>query len=139
ECSQPFSPLGTDAAHEGQVVPQLITLRARIEDRGNLAPGLAVERISLIDHTSVQMFVIHDDGQTPLAVDTDNDTYCDDVNPLLIPTPGPVVMQNEALSLQMAPMLGTGAPDYQASAAAAPPACTGGIGDASATPPKPIC
>ena len=112
ECSQLFSPIGTDAAHDGQVVPQLITLRARIEDHGNEAPGLAVERFSSIDPATVQMFVIHDDGQTVLAVDTDGDTYCDDVNPLLIPTAGPVMMQNEALSLQMVPMTAGGTPNY---------------------------
>ncbi len=138
ECSQPFSPLGTDAAHEGQVVPQLITLRARIEDHGNEAPGLAVERVSLIDPTSVQMFVIHDDGQTALAVDTDGDTYCDEVNPLLIPTAGPVVMQNEALSLQLVPIGGQGTANFEPLNITIP-GC-GEVGDSgTTTAPKPIC
>jgi hypothetical protein len=116
ECSASFSPLGSDSISDGEVVPQVFYVRARIEDHGNEAPGLAVERISTVDQSSVQMFVIHDDGMTALAVDTDGDTYCDDVNPLLIPTAGPVVMQNEALSLQMAPIPGTGTPDFQFSA-----------------------
>lgn len=142
DCSQPFSPLGSDATHEGQVVQQLITLRTRIEDAGNNAPGLALVRISLIDESSVQMFVIHDDGQTPLAVDTDGDTdtnhYCDDVNPLLIPTAGPVVMQNEALSLQLAPMPITGAADFSGTGTA-PSQCSR-IGDGTTTTaPNAIC
>jgi hypothetical protein len=138
ECSKSFSPLGNDAAHEGQVVQQLITLRTRIEDHGNLAPGLTVERFSTVDQSSVQMFVIHDDGMTALAVDTDGDTHCDDVNPLLIPTAGPVMMQNQALSLQMVPLPGTGTPDYT-SGSSPPPGCFE-IGDAATTmPPKSIC
>jgi len=139
ECSRPFSAIGSDAAHEGEVVQQLMTLRARIEDHGNEAPGLAVERFSTVDDGSVQMFVIHDDGNTPLAVDTDGDTYCDDVNPLLIPTAGPVMMQNEALSLRMVPITPAGAPDYRSSAATPPAACAS-IGDAGTTvPPSNLC
>ena len=137
ECSQSFSPLGTDAAHDGQVVPQLITLRTRIQDHGNEAPGLAVERFSKVDPATVQMFVIHDDGQTPLAVDTDGDTYCDDVNPLLVPTAGPVMMQNEALSLQMVPLPGAGSPNYVFTAGT--PAGCNEVGDAGAMAPKPLC
>jgi hypothetical protein len=138
ECSHAFSPLGTDAAHEGQVVQQLITLRARIEDHGNLAPGLDVERYSTVDPATVQMFIIHDDGQTPLAVDTNGDNLCDDVNPLLIPTAGPIMMQNEALSLQLVPMTGAGTPDY--TAGSSPPAGCASIGDAgTTTAPKKLC
>jgi hypothetical protein len=137
ECSRSFSPLGDDAASEGQVVPQLITLRTRIQDHGNQASGLAVERFSTVDQSTVQLFVIHDDGQTPLAVDTDGDTYCDDVNPLLIPTTGPIMMQNEALSLQMAPLPPTGAPDYRTDTSA-PPFCPI-VGDGTATQPKALC
>ena len=139
ECSQPFSPVGSDAASEGAVVPQLITLRARIEDHGNWAPGLAVERASMIDPNSVQMFIIPDDGQTPLAVDTDGDTYCDDVNPLLIPTAGPVMMQGEALSLQMVPLGLQGAPNYQTGGTLPAGSPCNQLGDATATAPKPIC
>lgn len=137
ECSRPFSPVGSDAAYDGQVVQQLITLRARIEDHGNEAPGLAIERFSRIDPTSVQLFVIHDDGQTALAVDTDGNGFCDDVNPLLIPTAGPVMMQGEALSLQLAPIPSQGTPDYELGTATS--FCPK-VGDAATTtPPKSIC
>ena len=138
ECSRPFSPLGDDAAHEGQVVPQLITLRTRIEDHGNNAPGLAVERFSTVDQSTVQMFIIHDDGNTPLAVDTDNppDGYCDEINPLLIPTTGPIMMQDEALSLQMVPLPPTGAADFRTGTATS--FCPE-VGDGTATQPKAIC
>jgi hypothetical protein len=140
ECSHAFSPIGTDAAHDGQVVPQIITLRARIEDHGNLAPGLKVERYSTVDPATVQMFVIHDDGQTPLAVDTDNDNLCDDVNPLLIPTAGPVMMQNEALSLQLVPMTAGGTPDFTPGGSPPVPSTCTSIGDAgTTTAPKKLC
>lgn len=136
ECSRQFAPLGSDATVEGQVVPQLITLRTRIEDHGNEAPGLAVERFSGVDPNSVQLFVIHDDGMTPLAVDTDNDTFCDDVNPLLIPTAGPVMMQNQALSLQMVPIPASGTPDYELQASTPPAGCAE-VGDSATTMPPP--
>ncbi|MDB4966926.1 MAG: hypothetical protein JWN44_2615 [Myxococcales bacterium] len=102
ECSSTTSPLGSDAAHEGQVVQQIVTLRARIEDHGNFAPGLAVERFSGIDDPTVTMYAMPDDG-TPLAVDTDGDTFCDDVNPTLVPTTD-VMMSGEALALSMKSM-----------------------------------
>ena len=111
ECSQLFSPLGPtfndprfddtpEVAYEGAVLKQIMGLRARIEDAGNHAPGQRVDYISDIDETTVTLFAV---GSTPtlpvLAVDTDGDGICDDVNPALVPTSGMVMMPNEALAV----------------------------------------
>jgi hypothetical protein len=118
ECSQPFSPLGPflssppEAAYNGAVMAQAIGLRARIEDEGNNAPGLLATHLSGIDDTSVYLFAIHDDQNTPLAVDTDGDGVCDDVNPQLVPSSsamGPGV----ALSIKMEPMSSGGNADFR--------------------------
>lgn len=142
ECSQLFSPLGPAVsdhpAHDGQVVQQIVTLRTRIEDRGNSAPGLIAGQFSGLDPTSVTMFALPATTGAVLAVDTDNDGICDDVNPTLIPTTD-VTMSGEALALAMSPLAqGTGTPDYRA-AASPPPACDE-IGDPNTTlPPPALC
>jgi hypothetical protein len=149
ECSRLFAPLGpvTDqVAKEGDVVPQIATLRARIEDHGNYAPGLLQELFSGIDATQVTLFAepASIGGMASiLAVDTDGDGVCDDVNPLLIPTVD-VTMPNEALSLQMAPLTGTGTADYRFDSSSSPPnAAPAGcaeVGDAGVTvPPDSLC
>jgi hypothetical protein len=153
ECSHTFSPLGPEAAHEGSTVPQIITLRSRIEDHGNWAPGLAFERISGLDPPTVTLFVIPDSAGAVLAVDTDNDGICDEMNPTLIPTTN-ITMSGEALALQMAPLSPGGLPDYRLDKTVTPPAfggtCTPGpncppafcdyVGDAATTnPPPPLC
>jgi hypothetical protein len=114
-CSALFSPLGDDVATEGKATQLAITLRARVEDHGNTEPGLTVEHVSGIDLSpaanAVVMYVIEDDGTTPLAVDTDADGICDDVNPQLPPTTS-IVLPGEALSLSLTPIIGTGVPDF---------------------------
>jgi hypothetical protein len=154
ECSILFSPIGDDAIHEGQPIPssqpnpppnpdppvlQLITVRARVEDRGNWAPGLTVERVSGIAAGSVQLFAIPDTG-APLAVDTDGDTWCDDVNPTLIPTTS-VQMSGEALSLQLSQVGKVGFPDYTGPAQQPNPEPSGCnvLGEPNATVPDLLC
>src|SRR5207237_328908 len=64
ECSQLFSPLGPllppnhEATSEGDTVKQVVTLRARVEDRANTAPGLLVPLHSGLDPTSVTLFAL---------------------------------------------------------------------------------
>jgi hypothetical protein len=111
ECSQKFSPLDNsegnathprEATGEGDTVQQVLTLRARVEDHGNTAPGLMVETFSDVDTGSVKLYVIPDDGSTALAVDTDGDPghVCDDLNPQL--TPGVQAnMSGQALEIDM--------------------------------------
>ncbi len=111
ECSQLFDPVGGDAANDGTIVPQIITLRARVEDRGNDPPGLAVERISGIDPTSVTLYAIPAGGKA-LAVDTDGDGNCDDVNPNLVPTDNLVQASNQAVAVALTPIPVSGTADF---------------------------
>jgi hypothetical protein len=112
-CSTPFDPVGDESANDGdgQVIQQVITLKARVEDRGNDASGLLVVRISGLDGATVSL-EITPAANAPLAVDTDGDGLCDDVNPLLVPTTN-VLASNEALALQMVPLASGGSPDFE--------------------------
>jgi hypothetical protein len=146
ECSQPFAPLGPnssdppEAAYDGAHVLQIVGLRARIEDRGNFAPGLLVERYSGLVPASVFLYAIPDDMNTPLAVDTDGDTnhLCDNVNPALIPSSS-ALTAGQALSLQLVPLAPGGGPDYTAGATNPDPAVCKQMGEASFVPPLPLC
>lgn len=126
KCSSPFRPLGDDAAGEGATVQQIVTLRARIEDHGNWAPGLVLERFSGIDTPSVDLYALPDDGMTALAVDTDGDTYCDAVNPTLVPTTD-VMMSGEALALHLSQMKVDGDGDLRLDAVHTPDTFPGGM------------
>jgi hypothetical protein len=57
------------------------------------------------------MYAVPMSAGTTLAVDTDGDGICDDVDPTLIPT-SDVTMSGQALALAMTPIVGGGAPDY---------------------------
>ena len=153
ECTRLFPPLGPEAMPPGYpVLQQMMTLRARIEDHGNSAPGLLTERLSGIDADSVELFVMPDDGEA-LAVDTDSDGLCDDVNPKLIPTTQ-LTGSGQVLAFQMVPMAFGGAGDYRFDAAHTPttlggtctagttdcpPAGCGYVGDPGATLPGVLC
>lgn len=139
ECSRSFDPLGDETANDGDRVPQIVTIKARIEDAGNWAPGLLVERVSGINASTVAMFA-SPTSNGPLAVDTDGDGICDDVNPLLIPTTT-VTASNQALSLAMTAIPTGGGADYRLGPlpAWASFACSF-EGEASVlNPPNPLC
>ena len=112
-CSVLFDPLGKgefDPPDDGTIVKQVFSVRARIQDRGNRAPGLAEERPSLIVAGSVDLFAIAG-NEGPLVVDTDGDGKCDSINPLLLPSTkatGP----GEALSIRMTQIQPGGDADY---------------------------
>ncbi len=147
ECSRLFAPLGPPSDHpaiEGQTVQQVITLRARVEDQGNKAPGLLETHISGLDPSTVTLFAVPFTTGTVLAVDTNGDGICDDVNPTLIPTTN-VSMSGEALALAMSPLAnGAGSADFRLDAANSPPntppAGCAEVGDQATTaPPTPMC
>jgi hypothetical protein len=121
-CSEPFSPLGPDVVLEGVPTPLAITLRTRVEDQGNDEPNLSQPHVSGIDTSAnsnaVVMYVVQDDGNTTLAVDTDNDTICDDVNPQLVPTTD-VELPGEALTIRLVPIAGSGQADFRVSGTSA--------------------
>jgi len=149
-CSWLFDPLGADAINDLQVVQQIMTVRARVEDHGNLAPGLQVERFSGIDPASVRLFAVPVTGiDTALVVTNDADSMCDDINPKLVPTSA-VTMSGQALSLQMVDIPTNGLADFtNNNPISGPPVdpfvspwpelgCTR-MGDDSPTPPPPFC
>ncbi len=111
ECSRLFDPVGEEVANDGDIVPQIITLRARVEDRGNIAPGLIYERWSGIAPDSVDLFVSPASSE-PLVVDTDGDGYCDDINPNL-QLNDQVMASNQAVALALKQFKTKGAPNLQ--------------------------
>lgn len=108
-CSHPFPPLGDDAATDGQVVQQVMTLRARVEDRANWAPGIFTTYPSLVDPKAVKLYVAPA-SYGDLVVDTDKDGICDGINPALVPDPN-VQGGNKAVEVVMAPISPGGAVD----------------------------
>jgi hypothetical protein len=138
-CSQEFDPVGDESANDGNVVPQIVAIKARIEDRGNFAPGLLVERFAGIDPDRVTLYAVPA-MLTALAVDTDADGFCDDINPLLVPKPA-VSASGEALALDMVPVEKTGVGNYTGNSPP-PPAYAAEcdqIGNGAAEPPGPLC
>jgi hypothetical protein len=141
QCSKLFDPVGDEALDDGQPAQQILTLRARVEDRGNTAPGLLVERVSGMDLNSVDLLLMPA-MNGPLIVDIDGDGMCDDLNPLLQPTPS-IMASNQALSVRMVNIPRGGLPDYTEFSNSPPLkwqqlTCLQ-FGDLSPTPPNPLC
>ena len=115
-CSWDFDPLGNwtqpgDMPNQGCMVPQIFDLRALIEDDSNRGYHLKVGPISGIDGATTSMYVLSDTSQ-PLVVDTDGDTYCDAINPLLVPTTSPPVSSNQVMTVRLVPVPPTGSGDF---------------------------
>jgi hypothetical protein len=132
-CSWLFDPVGPDAVDDGDVVPQLFDVRARIEDRGNtpLTGGADFVPIGGIDNGKVKLYVVANPTR-PLVVDSSDppDGTCDDINPDLVPTTRPQT-DTDAQVLDMVPLPPQGTPDYSPG----PDACYPKSGD----PPAAIC
>lgn len=112
-CSHPFDPLGTEAANDGDVVGQLITLRARIEDTGSRASGQRFVLPSLVDPNTVRLYVAPTGlGKRALVIDDDNDGHCDDVASELKPTHDLVAEPGKAVAVQLQPVEGGGNADF---------------------------
>jgi len=84
--------VGPDAVDDGDLVPQLFDVRARIEDNGNM-PLTGMPDFVLIggnDPATVKLFILGNTSR-PLVVDTSDppDGICDDINPELVPTSKP--------------------------------------------------
>ncbi len=136
ECSQAFDPLGDESSNDGDQVFQAVWLKARVEDRGNYALGLAHEHVSKVDPASVELWVIQA-TDAPLIVDTDGDGFCDDVNPELKPSTQ-AMMPKEALVMSLVPVPSGGAPDFTPDNQPAAPGCAVN-GDGQAMAPQPLC
>jgi hypothetical protein len=116
-CGWPFDPVGPDAADDGDLVPQIVTLRARIEDQGNEPLSGSPKYIPIASVTSAQLYVL-DDTTQPLVVNTNptaranlkEDTLCDAINPLLVPTTKPMTAR-DALVIGLVSIRPTGNAD----------------------------
>jgi hypothetical protein len=145
ECSALFDPLGLeqeigDMPKDGYVVPQVFDLRAKIEDDGNRANGLKVTPIAGIDPSDTNVYILTDTSK-PLVVDSDGDGYCDQINPNLVPTTGPLTQSDEVLKIRLAGVKPAGnadffKPDYDTADLALPAPCVVG---SDTTPPKRLC
>jgi len=135
-CSWPFDPVGNDAVNDGDTKNQLFDIRARIEDQGNspLFGGADVIPISGIDDTRVHLLIL-DDTSRPLLVDTNNDGFCDAVNPLLTPTTTPM-SDSDALLVNMVPISPGGASNYMPRVPDPDAPCISG---SESKPPEPLC
>ncbi|HEX3904775.1 MAG TPA: hypothetical protein VH853_18210 [Polyangia bacterium] len=117
QCSFLFDPLSVnqdvgDMPNDGCMVPQVFDLRARIEDQGNRASGLKITPIAGIDPDNTSMYVLADTEQ-PLVVDSDGDGNCDTINPLLVPTIGPLTQSDQVLKIRLAGVAPAGAADFR--------------------------
>jgi hypothetical protein len=110
-CSAEFDPVGSDAANHATRVPQVFYLRARVEDTANMALGLVQPRASLINYSTVKLYMLDDTENHPLVVDTDGDGYCDEINPNLVPTTTPQA-SDEVLVLNLVPIDPAGSADF---------------------------
>ena len=100
-----------DMPNDGNHVPQVFDLRARIEDDGNHAFGLKLTPISGVDPLKTAIYVLDDENQA-LIVDTDGDGWCDSINPLLTPTTEPPVTNDQVLKIRLAPVPPAGAANF---------------------------
>jgi len=109
-CSDDFDPLGPDAPNDGEAVPQLFELRARITDLGNTGTLNSTLFIPNAGVASAQLYVF-DDTTKPLVVDTNGDTFCDAINPTIVPATVPMVA-NEAAVIALSAIAPTGDATY---------------------------
>ncbi|MBN2719345.1 MAG: hypothetical protein JXX14_26075 [Deltaproteobacteria bacterium] len=160
ECSWLFDPLGgfdpagmdplySDAVDDGESVPQLFEIRARIEDRGNSLLWQSGHDVPIggVNPDSVILYLL-DDETGALIVDSNNDGFCDSINPLLLPSSAPMP-GSEAVVIQMVGLQPAGISNFTglpADAPAQPPfdtdpdspetVCSSG---SAAKRPTPIC
>jgi hypothetical protein len=148
ECSRVFDPLGSDSMHDGQLAPQLVELRARVEDLANgpevLADAVGL-RVAAIKRSSGQLYVL-DDTAVALLVDSEPDDcspadpldsdpgqfpsgcFCNAINPALVPTTVPRASMEVAV-VDLVPVNATGRSDFLAPLCPyGDPGCTSPLG-----------
>jgi len=136
ECSQPFDPVGPLAANDKQRVPQIYSLRARIEDQGNHVMSALWVPIAGVDPATVWAYIL-DDTTKALVVDTTGDGYCDSINPNVIPI-GSTPTKGEAVAVNLTPVSPAGGADFTPVANLSPPSFCDQWG-AEVDPPTALC
>lgn len=137
-CSKDFDPLGADAPNDGEAVAQLFELRARIADLGNTGTTTSTLEIPYSGVAMAQIYVF-DDTTRPLVVDTNGDSFCDAINPTIVPTTTPMFANDAAVStLSPIPIAGAAdfTPDTAYGGTNALPTCQG---DATSSTPGDLC
>ncbi|MBN2722866.1 MAG: hypothetical protein JXR95_02215 [Deltaproteobacteria bacterium] len=122
QCSRVLDPVGSGAANDGDLVPQIFWLRARVEDMGNVAAGMAWSPLALVNQDNVELFILNDVSY-PLVVDSNGDGYCDDINPELLPTIHLTGNPKETLKLDLTSIPPSGSADYRYDSGELPPVC----------------
>jgi hypothetical protein len=135
ECSHGFDPVGSKAANDKTLVPQVFWLRSRVEDTGNSADGMAWSPTALIDQDTVAIYILDDSSQS-LIVDTNDDGICDEINPLLLPTIHLTGDPMETLKLNMVSIDPGGNADFTPYVGWPAPCETSGIDE---DPPSRLC
>ena len=113
ECSRRFDPVGDDAVGDLEAVPQIATIRVRIEDQGNSStvPSAEWVPISGVDNGTPKLYVLDDTAQA-LAVDSTGDGFCDSINPEVVPL-GSAPLPGQAIAVDLVPVNSVGVPDYR--------------------------
>ncbi|MGM0597724.1 MAG: hypothetical protein ACQES9_11875 [Myxococcota bacterium] len=137
-CSWEFDPVGESAVDDMEVVSQLFWIRARVEDQGNNAPGSVYTPLSLVDHSSVELYIL-DDADHPLVVDSNSDGICDSINPELVPTVHLTGSSLETLMLQMYKIDPTGSADFTVDSSLPDPGIGCEAPGDDTDPPDPLC
>lgn len=116
KCSKTFNALGDDPnlASDGAVLNQVVSIRARVTDRPNVADGEESPLPIGTDPATVDLLIapITLDGKSPpLIVDDDGRGTCNNLNPNLQPVSA-LNGSNQAVLLHMSPVMSTGVPVY---------------------------
>lgn len=141
-CSHPFDPVGDWSVNDGEIIQQLSVIRARVEDRGNIAPGQTLEYVSTIKPGSVKLYIAPV-SYGPMVVDgnMDPEQICDDVNPALVPIPGGM-NNKKATMVVLDPIPATGSANFVIAPNLADPVCGAlgllPVGDPNTVMPPPL-
>ena len=136
ECSYPFDPVGADAINDEWQVPQISNIRVRAEDQGNIVPSATYGWVSGLDETNVFLYVL-DDTTKPLVVDSDDDGYCDRINPEIVPL-GSSPKPGQAVAVKLDGIPPSGGADFSVKGTYLPKGCSS-WGTATSPPEKKLC
>jgi hypothetical protein len=125
---------------DGARIPQMNFVRARVQDRGNYATGVAVVPVSLTNQAKVRLLVLPRDDRALVMASAG---VCDHLNPALKETTALTGTDpDEVLTVDMVPVTPspTGTGDYRPFSEASPPPVCGSLGDPNVTDqPQPLC
>ncbi|HEY3351970.1 MAG TPA: hypothetical protein VGQ83_01855 [Polyangia bacterium] len=134
---------------DGEMIPQAMFMRTRVEDRGNFVTGMEIPPIALTDQSRVRLYILPDrikvgaqwQPTPPLVASVGG--ICTGVNEPPLREVGAVGLLNDpdnVLVLDLAPVPVAGDGDYRDWVGAEHPAQCGALGDSSVTASsEPLC